>query len=807
MIRLNVFADAFSKVPQRQDDLTWPELCDTLETLVQTTAAAKTSLPAITLGTLAEPYNVNANYLDHTALVIDVDRVDLHALITIAEARELSAFIYGSPSDDADGDPFARRVRVIVELTAPLHPDHVRHCRLALAELLGIGPGQGVETAIAVSQIMFVGRLEGTPERDCFRLEGIPLDEVALSKLPLREQWKKAPKTSTAEPRARVATADPDECTAALLEALAPYWEAPGEASGRRQILRGLGGYLAKRGWHDDQIAAVARALSTERPEATRVELMLECARQARRAPTESAGWSTLTEWNPEAAAAIESVAKDPREPDGFAGVWSERWAKIEERAATRKRAAAPAEPFTAAGADEPDAPASVPVFLCSRDGHVTLMWEGDEYGHRPIAERRIRLRVRELGYDTSMVELYGKGGKPVSVDTILEGHSESYEHTAYAFANTVTQYDPSGTGRVTIGYPHVALEGRYDADADAWLRALGGQHYDRLAVWIASCSQAHINRLSACLILIGEKDVGKSMFGHAVAALWGQDPPPLALVNVQFNADLRRCPILVDEEAQLFGSKQLSSKKFRDIIQERSRSFELKGKERAQLHGALRAIVSCNGYSDLRFTDLGGPAVIGALRDRLLVIDALKRSDECAAPLARLRVAGDHVVDLARIAAHMAWLCETVELPAERFLGAGGDDSEGAVLAGHVDEHIDLWESFRDWLEGTSEGGPWYASAKHGLCADTGALALSLENTGRGWEHRQVRAALAPFHTADVRLRLPDNARPRVWVIDALRIAEALQLDLETLGALERRLAAAEQPRSPGGRFGRFRG
>jgi hypothetical protein len=824
VIRLNVFDNAFTKVPSEQTDCEWHELCDALEDMTQTTAKPgdpierKKTLPAVTFGTLTDnerakdrdgnrtvgspeaPANLNANYVDHTALAIDVDECSQETLDAL-DALGLALLVYASPSDpNPDG---SRRVRIIAALSEPIAPGDVKHARRALAEMIGIGPGQGVERADAISQVMFVGRLHGTPARELWRIDGEPLDAAELVATPLRAQWVKPKVTNATDPLPRVALVDPDERTAALLEAIAEHWEAPGEATGRRQVLRALGGYLAKRGWPDSQIAAVARGLETERPEAVRVELMIECARQARLEPDASAGWSTLLEWNADAAAVIESIAKDPREPEGFPGVWAPVFAKMFDRvgqAAPPKPPASVPDPFAPA-----DSGVVVPLFLCSRNGCVTLMWEGDDYGHRPIHEKRIRLRARELGYDQSMIDLYGKSGKPLTVEAILEAHSKSYEHTAYAFGNTVTQYDPSGTGRVLIGYPKPSISAVFDQQVDAWLRALGGSSYERLRVWVASCSQANIDRLSACLILIGRRNIGKSMLGLALARMWGEEPPPLSLISVTFNADMQRCPILVDEEAQLFGSKELSTKRFRDVIQARHRSIELKGKERCQLHGGLRAVVSCNGYSDLRFSDLGGPAVVEALRDRMCVIDALERTDEVAAALEPLK---DPIglVDLERIARHLVWLGENTELPAERFLGAGGDATEGAVLAGHIDEHVDVWESFRDWVEGSSSAGPWYV-ASGGLCVDTSALSISLENTGRGWDHRKVREALAPFHTGDTRVRT-DGARPRVWCVDADRIAEAMRLDAETRSALNRRLAGnLAQPRGTGGRFGRFEG
>jgi hypothetical protein len=535
LIRLNTFRGAFSKAPAEQADLDWPELVRELEGLARKTAREKTKLPAFTLGTLTTPYNVNANYADHTALAIDVDSCPQETLDAL-DALGLALFAYASPSDpNPDG---TRRVRIVAQLSEPIAPEHVRHARRAFAELLDIGPGQGVETADAVSQIMFAGRLQGTPVRETWRTDGEPLDAAAIVAAPWAKQWRKAPKPGAVAPLERLAVADPDERTAALLDALAEHW-ADGEVAERRKVLRALGGYLARRGWADDQIAAVAVGLAPDRPVTNRVALMVECARAAR-LDDSAAGWSSLAEWSPDAAAVIESVAKDPREPVGFVGVWAPCLARMFERASAQ-----PAEAHAPAFA--PAATSGEPIFLCSRKSSMVLIRESDELGHRPIHEKRVRLRVRELGYHHSMVSLFAKGGKPLSTDAILEANGASYTHTAYAFANRVTTYDPSGEGKVTIGYPLTPLEPRYDVDADAWMRALGGAHYGRLAVWIASCAQQHINRLSACLIVMGRADSGKSMLGHAVAHMWGQTPPALALTVVQFNADLLRCPVLVD--------------------------------------------------------------------------------------------------------------------------------------------------------------------------------------------------------------------------------------------------------------------
>lgn len=815
-IRLNTFEDVKGPAPagwtaREQIDVTWPELCDRLEALTRRTARVKTKLPAFTLGTLTDAYAIGKNYANHTALVIDVDKCPQETLDAL-DALGVSLFAYASPSDpNPDG---TRRVRIVAELSAPIAPGDVEHARFALAEMLGIGPGCGVETAKAVAQMMFAGRMHGSPSREIWRTEGEPLDAPALVSTPLTLAWRKTPKLRAVQALERVVVADPDERTAKLLEALAPHWA---ELEAHREPLRGMGGYLARRGWPDEQIGAVAVGLAPDRPVTNRVATMLETARAAR-LDDNAAGWPTLVEWSPDAAAVIESVAKDPREPDNFPGVWAPCLAKMfgrslaqAEALKARKKAEADAKAKAEWQTPAANTAGSVPkmILRSNKGGQViTLLFEGDARGYRPQAERNLRLRIKELGYHNGLIPLHdAKSGKPFTPDRLAEDHGATYIHTAYAFANRVTTYDPTGEGSVLIGYPLDVKPGKFDAAADAWLRALAGAHYDRLAVWIASCSQVNINRLSACLIVMGRADSGKSMLGHAVALMWGQTPPALALITVQFNADLLRCPILVDEEAQLLGSKELSTKKFRDVIQSAGRSVEHKGLERCQLHGGLRAVVSCNGYSDLKFKDLGGPAVIEALRDRMLVLDATERTDACKAALAPLRLPNDHRVDLERVASHLAWLCETVALPVERFLGAGGDDSEAAILSSQTEEDVELWETFRDWLEAEAPGGAWLA---HGgkLCAEPKALAMALERTGKGWALPRVRAALAPFATNKHYQPRVGGERPRLWMLDGERVAKSLGLGTKPMFALSRKLKASLPPAQPrkAGRFGRAR-
>ncbi len=372
MIHATILRGAFDKTPVAQDDFdTWDEVANELEALTLETYATKTGMLAFHFGRLDAPHNVNAEILEHTALVIDVDRVKLVDLVERIDASGIAALVYGSPSDDARGPADARRVRVCAPISRALQPDEVKQARHAFAESIGIGPKQGVEGADAISQLFFVGRIKGTPEREVWRFTGDPVD---VDKLPTpAAAWRRGASatTSALAPLPRI-DATPDERTTALLTAIAPHWEAPGQADSRRPTLRGLGGYLAKRGWGDSQIAAVCCGLETARPEEERLKLMIDAARQARQDPGATAGWSTLTAWSPDAARVIEATAKDPLEPEGWTGVWSEWWSRAYSPRGWVARMAkrfAGREPRTLALADDDEGTANAMALDVTRQG------------------------------------------------------------------------------------------------------------------------------------------------------------------------------------------------------------------------------------------------------------------------------------------------------------------------------------------------------------------------------------------------------------------------------------------------------
>lgn len=428
------------------------------------------------------------------------------------------------------------------------------------------------------------------------------------------------------------------------------------------------------------------------------------------------------------------------------------------------------------------------PLILQSRAHPETvLVNHGPERGgYRRVAIECVPMVLAELGYASKPDAVGKRAEAPRAMIARLGG---LYDATIYDFAARESRYDPS-RGEVTLGYPIAPIAPTFDPRADVWLRALGGEDYPRLAEWIASCAQASIDRLAAALVLVGPRDTGKSLLASVVARLWGETPCPADSLVRQFNDDLLACPIVLDDEAELFGSRALSTKRFRNLIQQRERRIEAKHRGREKLRGALRFIVSCNAISDLRFRDVSGPDVIDAVADRIALhkLDA-GQARWCLDALAALRLPGTHDVDVEAIVHHAAWIAKTTEIPSVRFIGACGGAAT-AVLAGHVQESADVWASLDVWLAGDDRGrGPWYPHDGN-LAVDARGLATSLGALDHKWDLARVSAALAPVHRGTVRPRAIPG-RPRLYVLDVDRLVQSGALDAESGAALAHRVGA----------------
>jgi hypothetical protein len=178
--------------------------------------------------------------------------------------------------------------------------------------------------------------------------------------------------------------------------------------------------------------------------------------------------------------------------------------------------------------------------------------------------------------------------------------------------------------------------------------------------------------------------------------------PVPLKATVAQFDGAKTDCPIWFDDECEAIKAKLVSSDSFRELLQLREHFFERKNQEKRRLRGCARIVLACNEPSDIRFSDIAGPAAVQAIVDRLaLFVVPREQTDTVRAALAKLRPTGAQDVDVERIVGHLAWVQATVTPRVQRFLGARSNvvEAKRAAYAGVVASAPVIFEELRDYL------------------------------------------------------------------------------------------------------------
>ncbi|HTV19634.1 MAG TPA: DUF3987 domain-containing protein [Polyangiaceae bacterium] len=323
------FRAAWDAAPQHQIHGDWDQFVEGLREGVQRTVPApqdnsdrawqraKRNLPGIVcapFGGSRSDDTVGA----HTAIVIDVDDVpDESALI--AKLERWRCVAYESPSSGCRGKGL--RLRVAVALTEPVPPHAVEAARSAFACELGLDPDvSGVSKADAASQIMFIGRIDGTSERQVWTFDGAPWAPPEPGEAPPKRE-----RTSVAssEPLYGVDFIPDLSVLAREIGTL----DDRGMRQGGVDVMRATGGMLAKRGYHPDAIYdAVYDQLPSDQPD-ERARLAQETAEQFYRGAN-TVGRTVLAErFGEDVAEELEAALVDP-----WIAMMLDKWPSLKRR-------------------------------------------------------------------------------------------------------------------------------------------------------------------------------------------------------------------------------------------------------------------------------------------------------------------------------------------------------------------------------------------------------------------------------------------------------------------------------------------
>lgn len=223
-----------------------------------------------------------------TLLVLDIDKTT--DTPDDVAARMHAAGLAGLLYESAKSTPEAPRFRIVSPITREIEPSDCYVTRRAYAEMLGFGPGCGIEGAIDESKIFFLGRAHNTPERGVWVVPGAPVDVDALPAPRLAWGSAQAPAAALAPHLAALPPAD-----AGIATALGDWREHDGR---KWHVCGAVGGLMRKLSYTRERCEAELRAwLDGAQAEGVDVEAGIRHALGAwAKNPDEVSGETSLAE-------------------------------------------------------------------------------------------------------------------------------------------------------------------------------------------------------------------------------------------------------------------------------------------------------------------------------------------------------------------------------------------------------------------------------------------------------------------------------------------------------------------------------
>ena len=411
---------------------------------------------------------------------------------------------------------------------------------------------------------------------------------------------------------------------------------------------------------------------------------------------------------------------------------------------------------------------------------------------------------TRVYGVNNATLVLYDPRGSKFPMQSILDAYATNARAVIYDYVTDRTTYDPN-TGVIRIGYeplPGSEIEPEPDTEVEKWLEQLaGGSEKDLLELydWIAGTARPRLATTSAACVIVGASDSGKSLLATCLALTWGTVPVPLKAAIDKFNGAILNGPFWHADERM---PEELTNDVFREMVQSRRRLVEPKGRERVQLEGASRIIVTLNDLEDLCINGSMGSDAVEAVADRLSIFSCRLVTPQVRAALDTLRLPGQYDVDVLRIARHLRYIQVNLVPRLQRFLGARANSGAQAHLLGqHIERYSKVYEWLKDYLVNPHQFEREYSHERRAFSSGHRFPVITQHEQPWVWANEladklglklwEVQKALQPFRTKEegtTQLSFgPTSTRVkgRYFALDIDRLGEALAFSAEEVEAV----------------------
>lgn len=163
-------------------------------------------------------------------------------------------------------------------------------------------------------------------------------------------------------------------------------------------------------------------------------------------------------------------------------------------------------------------------------------------------------------------------------------------------------------------------LPPQYDLEIHHWLQTMAGPKYVELCKWLSFVPD--VNLPLPALVLTGPPGAGKTLFAHALSALWGRPPCTLDQALSTFNDGLLQSPIVFGDERLPKDAKGHSkTEDLREFIGNRNRALKRKFLPDAIILGCPRVIIAANNPEILGFNQDLTADDMAAISERFLHI------------------------------------------------------------------------------------------------------------------------------------------------------------------------------------------